>query len=81
MFREIFDLLGVEDVTAKVHGKKNPYTVVYALFEALKQQTSYRQMAIDRGLHYYDNLQPYAKPPPIPTAEQFDAVCIMHACG
>lgn len=47
--RAVFEALGVQDVVAKSFGSQNPYNMVRATFDALKQQVSPRQMASRRG--------------------------------
>jgi len=47
--RAVFESLGVHDVVAKSQGSSNPYNMVRATFEALKQQASPRQVAAKRG--------------------------------
>ena len=47
--RAIFDCLGVQDVVAKSIGTSNPYNMVNATFEALKNMQSPRQVAARRG--------------------------------
>ncbi len=47
--RAIFDCLGVQDVVAKSIGTSNPYNMVNATFEALKNMQSPRQVASRRG--------------------------------
>jgi small subunit ribosomal protein S5 len=47
--RAVFDALGVQDVVAKSIGSSNPYNMVRATFEALKAQSSPRQVASKRG--------------------------------
>src|SRR3990170_5989667 len=47
--RAVFESLGVADVVTKSIGTSNPYNMVRATFEALKEQTSPRQVAQRRG--------------------------------
>lgn len=47
--RAVFECLGVQDVVAKVTGSNNPYNMVNATLEALKQMQSPRQVASRRG--------------------------------
>lgn len=47
--RAVFEALGVQDVVTKSFGSQNPYNMVRATFEALKNQVSPRQMASRRG--------------------------------
>ncbi|XWN33969.1 MAG: 30S ribosomal protein S5 [Devosia sp.] len=48
--RAVFETLGVQDVVAKSLGSSNPYNMVRATFEALKDQDSPRAVAVRRGL-------------------------------
>ncbi|MHA7873195.1 MAG: 30S ribosomal protein S5 [Hyphococcus sp.] len=47
--RAIFETLGVQDVVAKSIGSSNPYNMVRATVDALKNQTSPRSIAAKRG--------------------------------
>jgi len=47
--RAVFEALGVGDVVAKSIGTSNPYNMVRATFDALKQQQSPRLVAQRRG--------------------------------
>ena len=47
--RAIFESLGVADVVTKSVGTSNPYNMIRATFEALKDQTSPRAVAQRRG--------------------------------
>lgn len=47
--RAVLETLGVQDVVAKSTGSSNPYNMVRATFEALKAQSSPRQVANKRG--------------------------------
>lgn len=47
--RAIFETLGVQDVVAKSIGSSNPYNMVRATVDALKDQTSPRSIASKRG--------------------------------
>jgi small subunit ribosomal protein S5 len=47
--RAVFDALGVHDVVAKSVGTSNPYNMVRATFDALKQQSSPKMIANKRG--------------------------------
>ncbi|GIK48175.1 MAG: 30S ribosomal protein S5 [Hyphomonadaceae bacterium] len=48
--RAVLEVLGVSDVVAKSKGSSNPYNMVRATFDALKEQSSPRQVANRRGL-------------------------------
>jgi small subunit ribosomal protein S5 len=54
--RAVLETLGVSDVVAKSLGSSNPYNMVRATFEALKAQSSPRQVASKRGLKVGDLL-------------------------
>ena len=47
--RAVFESLGVADVVTKSVGTSNPYNMIRATFEALKVQSSPRQVASKRG--------------------------------
>ena len=47
--RAVLETLGVQDVVGKSSGSSNPYNMVRATFEALKVQSSPRQIANKRG--------------------------------
>ena len=54
--RAVFDALGVHDVVAKSVGTSNPYNMVRATFDALKQQASPKMVANKRGKSVADIL-------------------------
>jgi small subunit ribosomal protein S5 len=54
--RAVFESLGVADVVTKSVGTSNPYNMVRATFEALKEQTSPRSVAQRRGKKVSDLL-------------------------
>ncbi|GJL95232.1 MAG: 30S ribosomal protein S5 [Hyphococcus sp.] len=54
--RAIFETLGVQDVVAKSIGSSNPYNMVRATVDALKNQTSPRSIASKRGKKVSDVL-------------------------
>ncbi|HRK18812.1 MAG TPA: 30S ribosomal protein S5 [Hyphomicrobiaceae bacterium] len=47
--RAVFEMLGVQDVVAKSLGSTNPYNLVRAAFDALKEQENPRAVANRRG--------------------------------
>ncbi len=47
--RAVFEMLGLQDVVAKSIGSSNPYNMVRATIDGLKQETSPRQVAARRG--------------------------------
>jgi small subunit ribosomal protein S5 len=52
--RAVFECLGVHDVVTKSVGSSNPYNMVRATFDALKNQTSPRHVAAKRGRKVQD---------------------------
>jgi small subunit ribosomal protein S5 len=54
--RAIFESLGVADVVTKSVGTSNPYNMIRATFEALKDQSSPRVVAQRRGKKVADLL-------------------------
>ncbi|WP_128564574.1 30S ribosomal protein S5 [Methylobacterium crusticola] len=48
--RAVFETLGMQDVVAKSLGSSNPYNLVRATFDALKNEDSPRAIAARRGL-------------------------------
>ena len=54
--RAVFESLGVHDVVTKSVGTSNPYNMIRATFEALKEQTSPRSVAQRRGKKVSDLL-------------------------
>ena len=54
--RAVFESLGVADVVTKSVGTSNPYNMVRATFEALKEQTSPRSVSQRRGKKVADLL-------------------------
>ena len=54
--RAVFESLGVADVVTKSVGTSNPYNMIRATFEALKEQTSPRSVAQRRGKKVADLL-------------------------
>jgi small subunit ribosomal protein S5 len=48
--RAVFETLGMADVVAKSMGSSNPYNMVRATFDALKNQDSPRSVAARRGI-------------------------------
>ena len=52
--RAVFETLGMQDVVAKSLGSSNPYNLVRATFDALKNEDSPRSVAARRGLKVSD---------------------------
>ena len=50
--RAIFEVMGVTDVVAKSTGSSNPYNMIRATFDALKNQMHPKDIAAQRGLKY-----------------------------
>ena len=47
--RAVFEVMGITDVVAKSHGSANPYNMVRATFDALKNSTTPGEVAAKRG--------------------------------
>jgi small subunit ribosomal protein S5 len=47
--RAVFEMLGVQDVVAKSTGTQNPYNMIRATLDGLRNQSSPRQVAQRRG--------------------------------
>ena len=47
--RAVFEVLGITDVVAKSHGSSNPYNLVRATLDALKNSTTPADVAAKRG--------------------------------
>ncbi|MEO1041551.1 MAG: 30S ribosomal protein S5 [Pseudomonadota bacterium] len=52
--RAVFEMLGIQDVVAKSIGTSNPYNMVRATVDALKEQANPRSIAAKRGLKVSD---------------------------
>jgi small subunit ribosomal protein S5 len=52
--RAVFECLGIQDAVAKSVGSQNPYNMVRAVFDALLQQCSPRQVSARRGRRVSD---------------------------
>jgi small subunit ribosomal protein S5 len=48
--RAVFETLGVHDVVAKSQGSSNPYNMIRATFDALRQEDSPRSVAQRRNI-------------------------------
>ncbi len=55
--RAVFESVGIHDVVAKSKGSSNPYNMVRATFDALKNQASPRSVAARRGKKVSDVLR------------------------
>ena len=55
--RAVFEMLGLQDVVAKSLGSNNPYNMIRATIDGLKQETSPRQVAQRRGRKVADILK------------------------
>ena len=71
--RAVLETLGVQDVVGKSVGSSNPYNMVRATFEALKAQSSPRQVAAKRGKKVSDVIGRRADGASTPAAETVDA--------
>ena len=47
--RAVFEVMGITDIVAKSHGSTNPYNMVRATFDALKNTTTPSEVAAKRG--------------------------------
>ena len=47
--RAVFEVLGITDIVAKSHGSTNPYNLVRATFDALRNSTTPAEVAAKRG--------------------------------
>jgi small subunit ribosomal protein S5 len=47
--RAVFEMLGIQDVVAKSIGSQNPYNMIRATIDGLKQESSPRHVANRRG--------------------------------
>ena len=47
--RAVFEVMGVTDIVAKSHGSTNPYNMVRATFDALRNSTTPAEVAAKRG--------------------------------
>ncbi len=54
--RAVFEVLGITDVVAKSHGSSNPYNLVRATMDALKNSTTPAEIASKRGKSVEDIL-------------------------
>ena len=54
--RAVFEMLGVKDVVAKSTGSQNPYNMIRATLDGLRNETSPRQVAARRGKKVADIL-------------------------
>ena len=50
--RAVFETLGINDIVAKSTGTSNPYNMVRATFDALKQQMHPKDVAAQRGIKF-----------------------------
>ena len=55
--RAVFEMLGLQDVTAKSLGSQNPYNMIRATIDGLMQEASPRQVAQRRGKKVADILK------------------------
>src|SRR3954454_11952042 len=71
--RAVLETLGVQDVVGKSQGSSNPYNMVRATFEALKVQSSPRQVAAKRGKKVSDVIGRRADGASTPSADNVAA--------
>src|SRR6201992_4380169 len=71
--RAVLETLGVQDVVGKSVGSSNPYNMVRATFEALKAQSSPRQVAAKRGKKVSDVIGRRADGASAPSADHAGA--------
>ena len=62
----VLDCFGVSDASTKIIGRRNPITVLYAIFDGLLKTTPYRTIAQRMGVNYYRHFEPgyYRETPP-----------------
>ena len=68
--RAVFEMLGLQDVVAKSLGSQNPYNMIRATMDGLRNESSPRQVAQRRGKKVADILR---KPEAEPAAEPAQA--------
>ncbi|MDP4863564.1 MAG: 30S ribosomal protein S5, partial [Burkholderiaceae bacterium] len=54
--RAVFEVMGITDIVAKSHGSSNPYNLVRATLDALKNSTTPSEVAAKRGKSVEDIL-------------------------
>ena len=59
--RAVFEMLGVQDVVAKSIGSQNPYNMVRATMDGLRDESSPRMVAQRRGKKVSEILQTSSK--------------------
>jgi small subunit ribosomal protein S5 len=47
--RAVFEVMGITDIVAKSHGSSNPYNMVRATLDALRNSTTAAEVAAKRG--------------------------------
>jgi small subunit ribosomal protein S5 len=52
--RAVFEVMGITDIVAKSHGSTNPYNMVRATLDALKNSTTPSEVAAKRGKNVED---------------------------
>ena len=76
----ILEAFGIQDISTRVYGGRNPYSVVYAVFNGLAQQVSARQMARERGVNYYTQFEPGVRTPKAMTYKEWkDQTKLVHS--
>lgn len=71
--RAVFEMLGVQDVVAKSLGSQNPYNMIRATLDGLKNNNSPRSVAQRRGKKVADILPSHDKPAEAPAEAAAEA--------
>jgi small subunit ribosomal protein S5 len=71
--RAVFEMLGVQDVVAKSIGSANPYNMIHATIDGLRQEASPRSVAQRRGKKVADILRKPETEAAAPAAETAEA--------
>lgn len=71
--RAVFEMLGVQDVVAKSIGSANPYNMIHATIDGLRQEASPRSVAQRRGKKVADILRKPETEAAAPAAEPAEA--------
>lgn len=66
MIYAVLDCFGISDASTKIIGRRNPITVLYAIFDGLQKTTPYKTIAQRLGVNYYRHFEPgyYRETPP-----------------
>lgn len=52
-------MIGIEDISCKVYGSRNPINVAEAFMEVLRRQKTPEEVAVDSGMKVVDVLKVY----------------------